>query len=212
MKLSTVQEILVLGIGAVGGMTAAAFAIFFFAFRAPGGSLADQVRSARYVADYESALEWLGVGWRERSAHVKELRVNLTEAARDGGMRAAIRRLGAAKDLARDVASSHVRPTWAIGVGLMTITWLLLQLILVATVDAFSAGAVGVGEPGATASGMGILGTSFEVTLGADGLQQSLRATSGWPFVAIPIAVFLVSSRFWRVRTRRRQGSGGSKS
>jgi hypothetical protein len=203
VTLSTIQAVVIWAL-ATGGVTlASVFGILFFSFRAPGGSLIDQVRSARYVAEYEGALEWLGVRGRERRAHVAELRANLADAALDGGMRGAIERLGAPKDLARDVASSRTHPTWAFGFALMFTTWLALQLLLLAAAQAFSAGVVAVGDPGQTASGTGILGTSFETTLGADGLQQSLSATSTWPFAAIPIAVLIVSSRFWRVGSRR---------
>jgi hypothetical protein len=94
----------------------------------------------------------------------------------------------------------------------MVITWLVLELLLFAAAEAFSAGVVAVGEPGEAASGTGLLGTSFATTLGADGLQQSLSATSSWPFTAIPIAVLLVSSRFWRARTSRRQAGEASNS
>ena len=177
--------------------------ILFFAFRARIPGLVDQARSARYVATYDDALEWLGVRYRERERLTGELRANIAAAVADAPVCVVLERMGPARDLARGVAARRRGPTWIKGAAAAMVAFvaqvsatLLMQATFLSTIQK-------VAGPGESVSVSVPVGLLFEGTLGADGGVQAMAVTTAGWLVAIPLVAFVLWSRPWRLFTRR---------
>lgn len=177
------------------------FAILFFAYRARVPGFAAQARSARFVASYDDALQWLGVRYRERQRLTNELRANIAAAAADAPVREVLDRMGSAKELARGVAARRRGPTWIMGAAAAMIAFvaqvavtLLMQATFLSTVQELAGPyeSVTVRVP---------LGLLFEGTLGDDGGVLSMAVTTSLWLVAIPLVAFILWSRPWRLFT-----------
>ena len=190
-------------VSTAGVIMATVLAILFFAYRARVPGLVAQARSARYVASYDDALQWLGVGFRERERLTDELRANVAAAAGDAPIREVLERMGSAKDLARGVAARRRGPTWIVGLAAATVAFaaqvvaaILMQAVFLSTVQATTA-------PNETVIVHGPLNLIFEGTLDGKGVVQSMAMTTSVWLLVIPLAAFVWWSRPWRPLTAR---------
>lgn len=180
-----------------------ALAIVFFAYRAPVKGLVAQARTGRYVFAYDDALQWLGLGYRERGRLTDELRSNIAAAAADAPVAEVLERMGPAKDLARGVAARRRGPTWIMGaaaalaaVTFQVVATILMQLTFLSTVKKLA-------SPGETVSVRAPLGLVFEGTLGDEGWVQAASSTSSAASLILPVVAFLLCSRPWRMLTAK---------
>lgn len=170
----------------------------------PGLGFRDGTRAAVYLTRYDAALEYHGLRRRERRARVDELRANLAEQAVDGGVAAALDRLGPPRALAAEVAGVRMAPSWMRGViwlaGALTIGLLALAM----SVSAF----LGAIESLAVAGGTATWSTSFvtmTAQLGTGGRADSFAVELPLATLALLLVPFLVGARAWRLWTGRPQ-------
>lgn len=187
-------------VGALAVTVAVGLAIVFFLYRARVGTLSDQIRSARYVFDYDNALEWVGVGLKERQALLVDLRRNIADAAADGGVSAALDRIGPARELARSVAIGRKLPKWPLGLAWgIAAAGLIQSLVLVAT-DAFFVAAEASGADALSAPSGLLAGVTFYYA--PDGFGAEFGPASWW-MSALPLVAFVIGSRAWRALTNK---------
>lgn len=171
--------------------------IVFFSSRVRFGSIGDQLRSAKFVVDYERALQWRGIASRERGRLVSELRANLAAGAQESGMRGALTRLGSPRDLALDVAAGVRRPTWKRGFVAALVVFVTLQLPTVAALGIWVSAAEASGAARVDGTATILPGLDFSYTAGG---PISVESGSGWYLtLLIPVVVFLIRSRVWRL-------------
>lgn len=188
-------------VGILAVTVAVGLAIVFFFYRARVGTLRDQIRTARYVFDYDNALEWAGVGRRERQALLDEVRVNIADAAADGGVNEALERLGPARELARSVAIGRKLPKWPRGFAWGIAAAVLVQVAVLVATDGFFVAAEASGADALSAPSGVLPGVTFDYA--PDGFGVEFGAASWWMW-ALPLVVFVVGSRSWRqVGTKR---------
>lgn len=178
-------------------------------------NLLDRLRIERVVWSLDQRLYDLPT--KVRIAHRRELRDNLTAAARDVGVTAALRDLGDAASLAENYREAQLgagpRPSWmAAGVFLMTTVFVLTSLLFDAAV-AFGDGVL-AGDPEATGTYRweGIAYLQNEVTYTFAGGEHTFV---GGDFSLITWALLVVGfvavGRVWRaVPGRRQQQPGGA--
>lgn len=170
----------------------------------PGLGLRDNLRAMVYLTQYDAALEYHGVHRRELRARVDELRANLAESATEGGVRAALDRLGPPRSLAAEVADGRIAPSWMRGV---------LWLGAVVTMGLFSLGMSVSAFVGAVES---LAAPGDPVTWSSPFVRMTAEAsTSGGvdsfsievPFVTLALLLvpFLIGARIWRLWTGRRE-------
>lgn len=190
-------------LGSVVMIALATLAVLFFAYRARVPGFVSQARSARFVVAYEDALEWLGVGYRERGRLTRELRANIADAAADAPVPEVLTRMGSAKELARGVAARRRGPTWLIGgvaaVAMIAVQVLVTILMNVSFISAVEAGSV----PNHMVKGTVLPGLTFGARLGDSGVVDSLSANfSSW-WLILPVLAFILGSRAWRALTNK---------
>lgn len=162
-------------------------------------NIIDRVRIEYAVARYDFWLETREVYRRRRRELRRDLRDNLTEAARHEGAGRAIDNLGSIRALAHESAPPTARsPHWVSGLYAAFATLVLLlgsaAVMAVAFVD-------GVAASGATREVSGDLTLMPWVTVTAQHTDSTLSVGMGtgtWPLVA-PVVVFLLASRPWRL-------------
>lgn len=165
--------------------------------RIPGVGLRDSVRAMVYLTQYDGALEYHGLGSRERRAHVDELRANLAESATDGGVAAATARLGSPRVLATEVAGARMRPSWMRGAIWVGAAILIGLFALMMSASAFST-ALPADTSATWSTWLWTLTGSYDDDGGsAFGLDI--------PFTTVLLLVvpFLVGARAWRLWTGR---------
>ena len=169
----------------------------------PGLGLRDGMPAVVYLTRYEAALEYHGLRRREIRARVDELRANLAESAADGGVTAALDRLGPPRALAAEVADVRMAPSWMRGV-----IWLAGALVIGLVALAMSVSALlGAIESLAVADGTATWSTSFvtvTATAGAIGTADSFGVELPFITFALLLLPFLVGARVWRLWTGRR--------
>lgn len=163
-------------------------------------SLADRWNRYWFLQSVEL---WLDpVPGRRRRAILRELRANLTEAARDVGMSAAIADLGRPRALARQFVDGEpeVRPHWnqgAVAAALAVGAWLYATMFYtIGMLDALdSTGASGPAQGRFLGTEVRVLNSDVEIS----------GAFSGFPWVPLVLAVvlFLLVGRAWRALPRR---------
>lgn len=169
----------------------------------------DSVLAVVYLTQYDAALEYHGLRRRELRARVDELRANLAESAADGGLEAALARLGPPRALAAEVAGVRMAPSWLRGVLWVAGAVALGLLTLGMSVSAFLGAMESLAAPGDTATWSGLLGT-FEGTLGADGKAGSFSVELPFASFGLLLLVFLIGARVWRLWIGRRQPEAAS--
>jgi len=182
---------------------AATLTILLLAYRARVGGLAEQARTARYVFAYDDALQWLGVGYRERGRLTGELRSNISAAAADAPVREVLERMGPAKELARAVAARRRGPTWVVGAvaALVVIVAQILATILMQL--SFISAVTSIAAPYQTVTGNVPLWQTFEATMGDSGRVDMFSSTTHVGTLIIPALGFIIWSRPWRLITHR---------
>ncbi len=201
-QITLVTVVWLLGALAVTVLTG--LAIVFFTYRARVRTLRDQIRTARYVFDYDNALEWLGVGSRERRALLNEVRANIADSAADGGVDMALERIGPARELARSVAVGRRLPKWPLGLAWGIAATVVIQVTVLAATDAFFLAAEATGADTLSAASGLLPGVTFDYAPDAFGVEFGSAA---WWIWALPLAAFVIASRSWRVLSRRRASS-----
>jgi hypothetical protein len=172
--------------------------------RVPGLGFHNSVRAVVYLTQYDAALEYHGLRRRELRARVNELRANLAEAAADGGVSAALARLGPPRVLAAEVAGVRMAPSWMRGViwlaGALAIGLFSLAVSMSAFVGAFESLAV----PGDTATWSSLFAT-MTATASPDGGVDSFQVELPVETFVLLLMLFLVGARVWRLWTGRRE-------
>lgn len=170
----------------------------------PGLGLRDGMRAVVYLTRYDAALEYHGLRRRELRARVDELRANLAESAADGGVTAALDRLGPPRALAAEVAGVRMAPSWMRGVIWLAGALAIGLVALAMSVSAFL-GAIGsLAVAGDTAT----WSTSFvtmTATAGTSGTADSFGVELPFVTFALLLLPFLVGARVWRLWTGRRE-------
>lgn len=163
----------------------------------PGLGLRDNLRATVYVTQYSGALEYHGLRRRELRARVNELRANLGESAADGGMVAAIHRLGPARVLAAEVAGERMVPSWFRGTLWLIGAVVIAVFALVMSASAFLSAVESAVAPGATATW-----STFFVTMTATVVQSGPPDFAvELPLLALALSVvpFGLGARIWRL-------------
>ncbi len=172
----------------------------------PGG-----VRGTFYLTRYDAALEYYGVGSRERRARVNELRANLTESVAEVGLTTSLDRLGAPRALAAEVSERPFTPSWLRGVLWSGTAGLLGICALLLSTDAFVAGFESVAARGQSASWSTPLWTLQATAAGAGtsaDFTLSLSLVSALLLLLIP---FLLGARVWRLWTARKHATSAAR-
>lgn len=166
--------------------------------RVPGLGFRDSLRAVVYLTQYDAALEYHGLRRRELRARVNELRANLAESAADGGVAAAIHRLGPPRVLAAEVAGARMVPSWARGTLWLAAAMAVGVFALVMSASAFQSAVA----PGATATW-----STFLLTMTATSVQSGPPIfTVELPFVTLALLLlpFGLGARVWRLWTGKR--------
>lgn len=171
-------------------------------------SLLDRLRIERVVWTLDQQL--YDLPRRVRIAHRRDLRNNLTAAAREVGVSAALRDLGDAATLAGAYLDAQLgagpRPSWtAAGLFLMT-TVLVLTSVLFDAAKAFGDGIL-AGNPDAvgTYHWSGIAYLQDDVTYTVAGGEHTFVGGSFTPLTwGLLVVGFVLVGRVWRALSRRR--------
>ena len=168
----------------------------------PGLGFRDSVRAVSYLTRYDAALEYHGLRRRELRARVNELRADLAESAADGGVSAAIHRLGPPRVLAAEVAGVRMVPSWARGTLWLGAAVAVGVLSLVMSTSAFLSAVESAAAPGATATW-----STFFLTMTATSVKGGPPTLT----VDLPVATLLLllvpfglGARIWRLRAGER--------
>jgi hypothetical protein len=170
--------------------------------RVPGLGFRDGLRAVVYLTQYDAALEYHGLRRRELRTRVDELRANLAESAADGGVAAAIHRLGPPRVLASEVAGARMVPSWSRGALWLAAAMAVGVFALVMSTSAFLAVVESAVAPGATATW-----STFLMTLTATSAQSGPPTfTLELPFVTLALLLvpFGLGARVWRLWTGNR--------
>lgn len=170
----------------------------------PGLGFRDGMRAVVYLTRYEAALEYHGLRRRELRARVDELRANLAESAADGGVTAALDRLGLPRALAAEVAGVRMAPSWMRGVIWLAGASAIGLLALAMSVSAFLGAIESLAVAGST-----VTWSTFFVTMtampGIGGRADSFGVELPFVTLALLLVPFLVGARVWRLWTGKRE-------
>lgn len=170
--------------------------------RVPGLGFRDSLRALVYLTQYDAALEYHGLRRRELRARVNELRANLAESAADGGVVAAIDRLGPPRVLAAEVAGARMVPSWARGMLWLAAAMAVGVFALLISTSAFLSAVESAVAPGASATW-----STFFLTMTATSVQSgpptfTLELPLGT--LALLLVPFGLGARVWRLWTPHR--------
>lgn len=141
-------------------------------------------------------LEWYAVPRRTARAMRDEVRANLLAAADEpGGVRAAARRLGSVRELAREAVVDHGGPRWNRGLTAAVIALGLVLLVQMVLSFVYVDGLLSAGGGAGT-----LLGN--DVSASDDGSALTAAFTfGGWSLLLVP-AAFVAVARPWRLLRR----------
>jgi hypothetical protein len=169
--------------------------------RVPGFGFTDNLRAMAYLTRYDAALEYHGLGSRERRGRVNELRADLAESAAVHGLAPAFERLGPPRVLAAAVAGDRMVPSWIRGALWTAVAGLLALGVLLISSSAFLAGAEsapqGAPRPGPTPL-LTMTASTDQDSSDVFTLDLSVFAVA---FLLVP---FAIGARAWRLVTGRR--------
>ena len=187
-------------------MIALAVATVFFAYRAPVKGFRAQARTAHFVFRYDLALELQGIHRFTRKSRTAELRQSIADAAADGGVRAALSRFGDPKELAREENARRRTPAWGTGGIFAVVVGLAFQFAIVVGLDVLSRGVERLAIPDASlkVSTFFLPGVTYDITTDHTGALDVMGTTYNALVFLVPVLVFLVVSRSWRLITARR--------
>lgn len=167
--------------------------------RVPGLGFRDGLRAVVYLTQYDAALEYHGLRRRELRTRVNELRANLAESAADGGVAAAIGRLGPPRVLAAEVAGARMVPSWSRGALWLAGAMAVGVFALVMSTSAFLAAVESAAAPGDTATW-----STFFMTMTATSTHSGPPTfTLELPLVTLALLLvpFGLGARVWRLWT-----------
>lgn len=167
--------------------------------RVPGLGFRDGLRAVVYLTQYDAALEYHGLRRRELRARVNELRADLAESAADGGVGAAIDRLGPPRVLASEVAGARVVPSWSRGTLWLAAAMVVGAFVLAMSSSAFLAAVESAVAPGTTAtwSTLFMTMTATSVPSGPPTFTLELPLVT----LALLLVPFGLGARAWRLWT-----------
>lgn len=205
-SLTAAMVVLLVGLAVALAALAVAAILVGRKMRAPVAGLRDQALTALYVFRYDNALDWLGVRTAERRSRTDELRSAIADASADGGVRAALARLGDPKDLARDVAARRRGPLWTTGGIAAVVFGLVYQLGAFVGLDVLATGVenLAVSDASVTSATPLLPGVAYHVTTDHAGALDVIGVETNMLAFLIPVLVFFVVSRSWRALTARR--------
>lgn len=179
-------------------------AYLMLGYGVPGVTLADRWASARYVFDFDSHLEWLGVSSKQAKQHRAELRANIADAASEGGMAAALERLGSPRALALAVAHDARRPRWVRGGLVAMLAFVAIQWFYVGAADiaAESAGSAASGATEVTVDTALLPGLTVEVATDSTGELDAVSLEQDARALIAPVLIGLLAAQPWRARRR----------
>ena len=213
---TTVLTLVAWSISTAAVTMAAAVAIVFFTYRAPVKGLGAQARSAHYVFRYDTSLDLLGVRSADRKSQTAELRQSIADASADGGVRAALARLGSPKELAQEVAAWRRNPAWGTGSIVAVCVWLAFQFAVMVGLEVLSRGVERLAVPDASikVSTFFLPGVEYQVTTDHAGAIDVIGTQYNLLIFLVPVLVFFIASRGWRLLSARsaRRDAGGTAS
>lgn len=183
-------------------VVAGAFLGLCLKYRAAALGLRGRLRVMAYLMQYDAALEYHGLRRRELRARVNELRTNLVESAADGGVAAAIHRLGPPRVLAAEVAGSRMVPSWSRGSVWVAAAVAIGLFGFFMSASAFLSAVESGATTGATATW-----SPFFLTMSATAVSSGPPTfTVEFPFVmlALLLVPFALGARVWRLWTGER--------
>lgn len=173
----------------------------------------DTLRSERTVQSYDFWLEMRGTGWRRRKELRRELRANLRAATEDVGATQALLNVGAPKELAREATDGEYqrRPQWSRAAFFAALTLGAVLFAVMYTATTFTAGVEAAGVVGQDVTGRVFPWPWVEfhahIDEGGGGLATGASG-AGWPVVLLPLIVFVLTARPWRLLAGRRAQVG----
>ncbi|MCE1177415.1 MAG: hypothetical protein LWW86_00030 [Micrococcales bacterium] len=167
----------------------------------------DTIRRESAVQGFDFWMDYHGVPGRQRRVERRELRAGLDEAAGHGGMRQALRDVGSLRERAEALAEpySH-RPRWAVGAFAAVPVFAALLYGWLFSSIAFVEGVVASGVTGREVRSSDVLpwlGTEFTATVEPGGGGLSVGSGLPWALLVLPLLVFLLVARPWRLVTGR---------
>lgn len=168
-----------------------------------GVGLFGGLRTAFYLTRYDAALEYYGIGARERRALVNELRANVHESSAEVGLPTSLGRLVTPRTLAAEVSEGRYAPSWLRGVVWMGVAGLLGVATIIVGADAFVTGFEAAADAGQSAS-WSILGWTIEATSEGPATSASYELSGSLGSIALLLIPFLLGARVWRRWTVRR--------
>ena len=156
-----------------------AVATVFFAYRAPVKGLAAQARTAHYVFRYDIALDLLGIRRFTRRSRTAELRRSIADAAADGGVRAALSRLGDPKGIGARGDREAPHPGVGHGGIFAVVVGLAFQFAIVVGLDVLSRGVEKLAIPDASlkVSTFFLPGVTYDITTDHTGALDVMGTT-----------------------------------
>ena len=190
------------GVGVLAATVAGGLLGLHLKNQVPGLGFPDSLRPVVYLTQYDAALEYHGLRRRELRARVNELRANLAESAADGGVTAAIQRLGPPRVLAAEVAGARMVPSWMRGTLWLAAAMAVGFFALVMSTSAFLSAVESAVAPGATAT----WSTFFLTMTATSGQSGPPTFTTELPFVTLALLLvpFGLGARIWRLWTGKR--------
>ncbi|XVX18866.1 hypothetical protein ACQP1U_10995 [Actinomycetota bacterium] len=171
-------------------------------------SFFETIRRESAVQSFDFWMDYHGVPGRQRRAERGELRASLDEAATRGGMRRALRDSGSMRERAEALAEPYAhRPRWAVGAFAAVPVFAALLYGWLFSSIAFVEGVVASGVTGREVRSADVLpwlGTEFVAKVEPGGGGLSVGSELPWALLVLPLLVFLVVARPWRLVTGRR--------
>ncbi|HHU09515.1 MAG TPA: hypothetical protein GXZ60_05810 [Intrasporangiaceae bacterium] len=165
------------------------------------------IRIEDFVQRYDFWLELRGARRRRRKELRRELRANLQAAAADIGASSALLNVGTPKQLAFDATEGEYerRPLWSRAALFAALTFGAMLFALMYTATTFAAGVEAAGVVGQEATGSVFPwpGTVFKARIHPDRGGLAVGASHPWPVLVVPLLVFLLTARPWRLLTRQ---------
>lgn len=177
-------------------------------------NIIDALRTEDLVQRYDFWLEMRGARWSRRKELRRELRANLRAASSDVGTTQALLNVGSAKQLAREATDGEYqrRPQWSRAGFYAALALGAVVLVTLYTATTFTAGVEAAGTVGQEVTGSVFpwLGVEFMARIeeGRGGIAAG-AAGSGWLVLGLPLLVFVLTARPWRLVTGRRSAAVG---